>query len=97
LRPEGNSVVSFRWLYKIKHVVYGRLENFKVRFVARGFSQKEGVDYKETFAPFSRYASIQTVIFIDSDEVDDTPNGCENSFPQRDHLGGSMHRETSGF
>jgi hypothetical protein len=50
LRPEGKSVVTSRWLYKIKYVVDGSIEKFKARFVARGFSQVEGVDYDETFA-----------------------------------------------
>ena len=63
---EGNSIVSSRWLYKIKHVANGRIEKFKERFVARGFSQKEGVDYEETFSLISRYSSIQYVISIAS-------------------------------
>jgi hypothetical protein len=37
-RLEGKSVVSSRWLYKIKHVINGNIKKFKVRFVARGFS-----------------------------------------------------------
>jgi hypothetical protein len=37
-----------------------------VRFVVRGFSQKEGVDYEETFSPVTRYASIRVVISIAS-------------------------------
>jgi hypothetical protein len=40
-RPEGKSIVSSRWLYKIKHVVDGNIEKFKVRFVVRGFSQRD--------------------------------------------------------
>jgi hypothetical protein len=32
--------------------------------VARGFSQKEGVDYEETFAPITRYTSIRVVISL---------------------------------
>jgi hypothetical protein len=54
-RSEGKSIVSSRWLYKIKHVADGSIEKFKARFVARGFSQREGVDYKETFALVARY------------------------------------------
>jgi hypothetical protein len=49
-RPEGKSVVSSRWLYKIKHAADGNIEKFKVRFAVRGFSKREGVDYEETFA-----------------------------------------------
>jgi hypothetical protein len=37
-----------------------------VRFVVRGFSQKEGVDYEETFSSMARYASIRVVISIAS-------------------------------
>ena len=43
-RLEGKSMVTSRWLYKIKYVVDGSIENYKARFVARGFSQVEGVD-----------------------------------------------------
>jgi hypothetical protein len=39
--PDGKSVVTSRWLYKIKHVADGNIKTFKVRFVARGFSQKD--------------------------------------------------------
>jgi hypothetical protein len=57
-RPEGKSVVTSKWIYKIKHPVDGSIEKYKARFVARGFSQIEGVDYDETFAPVARYTSI---------------------------------------
>ena len=41
LRPQGKSVVTSKWIYKIKHVVDGSIEKYKERFVARGFSQKK--------------------------------------------------------
>jgi hypothetical protein len=64
-RLEGKSVVSSRWLHKIKHCRW-YIEKFKARFVARGFSQKEGVEYEETFSLVARYASILAVISIAS-------------------------------
>ena len=63
-RPEGKSVVTSRWLYKVKHAADGSIEKFKARFVARGFSQVEGVDYEDTFTPVARYTSIRSIISI---------------------------------
>ena len=50
-KPKGKSVVSSKWIYKIKHTTKRSIEKYKARFVARGFSQKEGIDYEETFSP----------------------------------------------
>jgi hypothetical protein len=44
----------------------GSIEKHKARFVARGFSQVEGIDYEETFALVSRYTSIQMIIALAS-------------------------------
>jgi hypothetical protein len=57
-RPDGKPVISSKWIYKIKYVADGSIEKYKARFVARGLSQREGVDYSETFAPVARYTSI---------------------------------------
>jgi hypothetical protein len=63
---EGKSVVNSKWIYKIKHAADGNIEKYKVIFVARGFSQKEGEDYDDTFAPVGRYTSIRYIISIAS-------------------------------
>ena len=52
-RVEGNFAVTCKWIYKIKHIVDRSIERHKMRFVARGFSQVEGIDYEETFSPIS--------------------------------------------
>jgi hypothetical protein len=63
-RPKSKDVVSSKWLFKIKHVVDGSIEKYKARFVTRGFSQKEGIDYEETFAHVAKYTSIRTIITL---------------------------------
>eukprot|EP00253_Pinus_taeda_P030510 PITA_30510 len=63
-RPEGKSVVGSRWIYKVKQVADRSVEKYKARFVARGFSQIEGVDYEKTFAPVARYSSIQMILAL---------------------------------
>jgi len=40
------------------------VEKYKAIFLARGFSQKEGIDYEETFAPVARYTSIKAILSI---------------------------------
>ena len=59
-----NSIVTSKWIYKIKHVADGSIEKYKARFVACGFSQKEGIDYEENFAPIARYTSIRSVLAL---------------------------------
>ena len=65
-RPKDKSVVSSKWIYKIKHATDGSVEKFKARFLARGFTQKEGINYKETFSLVARYTSIRTIIALAS-------------------------------
>jgi hypothetical protein len=56
-RPKGNSMVTSKWIYKIKHAADGSVEKYKARFVARIFSQVEGIDYEETLLLFPKYTS----------------------------------------
>ena len=49
---------------KTKHSVDGSIEKFKAIFFTRGFSQKEGIDYEETFAPVARYTSEPFLLWL---------------------------------
>jgi len=63
-RPRNKSVVSSHWLYKVKQVVDGSVEKHKARFVARGFSQVEGIDYDQTFYLVARYSFIRSILAV---------------------------------
>jgi hypothetical protein len=63
-RPEGMSIVTSKWIYKIKHATDESVKKYKTRFVAKGFSRVEGIDYEETFSPVARYNFIHTIITL---------------------------------
>ena len=63
-RPEEKSVVTSKWIYNIKLAANGSIEKYIARFVARGFSLKEGIDYEEKFAPIGIYTSIRSVLAL---------------------------------
>ena len=57
-------MVGSRWIYKVKQAANGSVEKYKARFVARGFSQIEGINYEETFAPITWYSSIRIILAL---------------------------------
>eukprot|EP00253_Pinus_taeda_P012828 PITA_12828 len=63
-RPSDKSFVTSKCIYKIKHAIDGSIDKYKARFVARSFSQKEGIDYEETFAPTARYTTIRSLVSL---------------------------------
>ena len=67
-RPKDKSVVTLKWIFKIKHGADGRGENFKARFVVRGFSQTEDVDYDDIFSPVAWYTTIHSIIAISASQ-----------------------------
>jgi hypothetical protein len=63
-RPKEKSVVTSKWVYKIKHAADGSVDKYKAKFIARVFSQKEGEDYEKTFSLVARYTSIRAIISL---------------------------------
>ena len=60
--PEGRQAVGSKWVFKVKHDSCGRIERFKGRLVAKGYSQKYGIDFEETFAPVVRFSSVRALL-----------------------------------
>jgi hypothetical protein len=52
------NVVRTRWVFRIKQDEYGVVTRNKTRLVTKGYSQVEGLDFEEAFAPVVRLESI---------------------------------------
>jgi len=62
--PSGCNVVTGKWIWTHKRRADGTLDRYKARWVLRGFTQRPGVDYDETFSPVVKPATMRTVLSL---------------------------------
>ncbi|CAI7901412.1 unnamed protein product [Closterium sp. NIES-53] len=60
--PKGRKAITSKWLFKIKSDADGKIERYKSRLVAKGYQQKEKVDYKELFALVVKPTTLRTLL-----------------------------------
>ncbi|CAI7841140.1 unnamed protein product [Closterium sp. NIES-54] len=85
--PEAN-IVSSMWIFRVKRPP-GSPPPFKARYVARGFSQRQGVDFFHTFSPTPKMTTLRVLLHVAA-QRDYEPHSLDFSTA---FLQGSLHEE----
>jgi hypothetical protein len=57
--PRGHRAITLKWVFKLKRDEAGAIVKHKARLVARGFVQREGIDFDDAFGPVARMESVR--------------------------------------
>ncbi|CAI7822272.1 unnamed protein product [Closterium sp. NIES-53] len=58
----NKTILTGKWVFRVKTKADGTIDKFKARWVARGFDQEHGRNFTETFAPVSRHTSLRILL-----------------------------------
>jgi hypothetical protein len=64
----GHSAITLTWVFKLKRDEAGAIVKHKARLVARGFVQREGIDFNDTFAPVARMEFVRLLFALATQE-----------------------------
>ena len=64
LLPPGRKAIGSRWVFRVKRNADGSIECYKGQLVAKGFSQRPGFEFNETYAPTLKWASLHAILAL---------------------------------
>jgi hypothetical protein len=66
--PRGHRPIGLKWVYKLKKDAVGKVVKHKVRLVAKGHIQQQGVDFDEVFTPITRIEFVRLLLALVAQE-----------------------------
>ena len=62
--PKGMKPIGCRWMFTVKLKPDGSIDRYKAQLVVKGYAQRYGIDYQDTFAPMAKINTIRILISI---------------------------------
>jgi hypothetical protein len=87
--------IGLKWVFKVKRDEHGAIVKYKARLVARGFVQREGIDFEEVFAPVARMESVRLLLALAASNGWSSSPRRKVGLPQRRPGGGGLRQASS--